>query len=373
MPTFLYTAKTRAGLPVAERITANNISAARYALETRGYTNIQFETDDMQASIDRTIGAKPPPDGWTPELEMESRRLGGPWSHLAFALKVHAVFWVPLVCWNIYSLWEGPPFGRWAWSGFALTLGFLGYFVFSVLPGVAFQLLLAASAWARWDELRFFVRFLRFYKRFSATPVPEFELDMRLGYALASEGKLAEALDLVRKYEQDPTIAKSIYYNRVSALYLPAGQYHKALELRALSVAQGSGSAAELIDYALVFARDCRDPAGARRVLAQLEGLEIVALAAPFLALCHGIVAVEENHWEAAKKHLLEALEKAEPFTNNVAFTGAFAQIHAYLALALGHLAERAAAAEHFRAARPYLTAHKKQALLTRCQEVVGR
>ena len=112
MPTFLYTAKTRAGLPVAERITANNTSAARYALETRGYTNIQFETDDMQASIDRAIGAKPPPDGWTPELEMESRRLGGPWSHLAFALKVHAVFWVPLVCWNIYPelrSWERSP------------------------------------------------------------------------------------------------------------------------------------------------------------------------------------------------------------------------------------------------------------------------
>ena len=373
MPSFLYTAKTRERLPVTERITANNTSAARYALETRGYKDIQFETDEMQAGIDRTIGAKPRPEGWTPELELETRRLGSAWSHLAFALKMNAIFWVPLALWDFNSLWKGPPFRTGAWTGFALTLVFFGYFIFAVLPGVAFQLMLAASAWARWDDLRLWVRCLRLLKKFSAVAVPEFELDMRVAYALASEGKLPAALDLVGKYEQDPNTAKSIYYNRLSSLYLPAGQFQKALELRALSVAQGSGSAAELIDHAIVHARDCRDPAGARRVLEKIEGLKIVAVAAPFLALCHGIIAAEEKLWEPAKTQLLDALKKSEPFAKNVAFTAALAQVHAYLAIALGHLGDRAAAAEHFRVARPYLTAHKKQDLLTRCQEVAGR
>ncbi len=372
MTNFLYTAKNRVGQRVTERISANNTSAARYALETRGYTEICFETDELQADIDRLNNAKPLPKEWTPELEMESRRLGGPWSHVLFALKLNAVLWVPLVFWDYNSLLKGAPYGFWSWTGFLLSIAFIIYLVCVVVPGIVFQLILTASAWARWDELRMWVRRMRQIKKFLPVPIPEFDLDMRLGYALASEGKLDEALALASKYENDPTVGKGIYNNRVSSFFLPVGQYQKCVEMRAKSVEQGTGSASELIDYAMVFARDCRDPAGARRVLERVEGMEIASIGVPFLSLCKGIIAVEENEWNVAKGHLVDALRKAKPFEANVAFTGVLSQINAYLAIALANLGERDEAVKHFRAGAAYLIAHKKAELIARCEEATG-
>lgn len=51
MPTFLYTARSPQGPIITGRMGAHTLSAARCKLETQGFGEIRFHTDDMDSHI----------------------------------------------------------------------------------------------------------------------------------------------------------------------------------------------------------------------------------------------------------------------------------------------------------------------------------
>lgn len=140
MGKFLFTAVNRAGVLVTERIDSATVSAALYKLETRGYSNIAFQTDDLSQTIDAGIAASLPSreeedddEIWSAEEEVASRRGLGFWGGLWFAWRMNAILWVPLAVWDGFIWWEGAPFSIWDWIGFGFNGLFLLYFASTVL------------------------------------------------------------------------------------------------------------------------------------------------------------------------------------------------------------------------------------------------
>jgi len=369
MPTFLFSATNRAGVAITDRIDAATVSGARYALETRGHTQIKFHTDDMEkhfAGVIKEDAELDPSEVLTPEQELKARRGGGALRELWGAWKMNAVFWVPLAIWLGFIFLEGRPFSVWDWTGFTLTGLFLLYFVWIVLPSVAYQRLLEAGGWYRWSEVRWWVRFIRIIKCIGFVPIPDLELDFRMAYGLAAEGKLDAALELVKKHD-NLKVGKFMFLARSASLYEAAGQYEQMTGLRRQAAQHGTGNPAEKIDIALGLLRRERNPAEARVILEELEQHDISDVAGIFVSYCRGLLAVEEENWKQADEFLGATIEAAAPFANNPIMQGMLNDIKAYHGIALAQLGNYAEARKLIRAATPALQARKETVLLDRC------
>ena len=114
MPRYLFTAKDSDGQPVTYFIESATLNGARYALETRCYTQIVFHTDDTSNQLDESfrqeMGGSNPEDFLTPQQILESRQSGGLLGGLWFGLKMNAIFWVPLGIWCFLALIDGRPY-----------------------------------------------------------------------------------------------------------------------------------------------------------------------------------------------------------------------------------------------------------------------
>jgi hypothetical protein len=374
MPNFLYSATNREGVTITDRIHAATASGARYALETQGYTQIKFHTDDMEKHFAEIAAEDPevnPSEVLTPEQELKARRGGGALRELWNAWKMNALFWVPLAIWLGFIFLGGYPFSIWDWAGFVLSIFFLLYFIWIVLPSVAYQRLLEAGVWFRWSEVRWWVRFIRFIKCIGFVPIPDLELDFRVAYGLAAEGKLDAALALVAKHD-NPKVGKFMFLSRSASLYEAAGQYEQMTRLRREAAQHGTGNPAEKIDLALGLLRRERKPAEARVILEELEQHDISDVAGIFVRYCQGLLAVEEENWQKANESLRATIEAAAPLTNNPIMQGMLNDIKAYHGLALAQLGNYAEARKLIRAAMPSLKARKETLLLDQCARALS-
>jgi tetratricopeptide (TPR) repeat protein len=378
MPTFLFSGQSPNKQSVTERIEAETLSSAKYKLELRGYTNIVFHTDEMSTNIDRSLFdddiERPTPEMvLTPEQERDARRGGGVLREIWMAWKVNAVFWMPLAVWDTVALFRRGPVRVSDWVAIGLSGLFLLYFVWMVLPGVAYQKLIDAGVWYRWLEVRTWARFIRLMKRFTFIPIPDFELDFRLAYATAAQGKLEEALSAV-KHHENGKCGKFQYFVRLGGLYEAAGDYARMTECRKLAAEHGSGLQTERIDIAVGLLRRERKPAEARAILAEVgevQGNDIVAI---FIQYAYGLLAIEEQDWIKAEADLSRTLELAAPSSNNLLMKGLLSEVKAYRGIALANLERREEARQLFREAESLLKARGDKVLLGRCQvAIVGQ
>jgi hypothetical protein len=377
MAQFLFSAKNRDGENVTERVGAANASAARYALETRGYRDIVFHTDDMSEAIHKSLGfeEKKDDDFWTAEKELKARRGHTNWSRAFFPLGSLAIIWVPLLVWTVYAAVHFRAYQSLAGKICSLAvpvfldLWFIKFYVLLVLPGIAYNSLLHAAVWHRWDKMRAWVKTLRWLNRIGKSSVPEFELHMRLAAALAAEGKLPEALNLVAPFENDPKIAKGSYFGRLASIYANARNFDEMMRCQKKAVEQGTSSAGELIDYACGLVQRQKKVAEARAALAEAKEKEITSLAARYVQFCEGMIAVEERDYSAAKNSLMEALRQAASGMNQPLTQGWSNTVRAYLCIAIGNLGDKAKARTLFQEVRLLLKIRREDELLQRCEE----
>jgi tetratricopeptide (TPR) repeat protein len=369
MPTFLFSATNRDGATITDRIDGETASGARYKLEMQGYTRIQFHTDDMEKHFTGSVkedSELDPSEVLSPEQELKARRGGGALREIWSAWKMNAVFWVPLAIWLGFIFREGRPFSIWDWAGFVLSGFFLLYFIWIVLPSVAYQRLLEAGVWFRWNEVRRWVKFIRLIKCVGFVPIPDLELDFRVAYGLAAEGKLDEALKLVKKHD-NPKVGKFMFLSRSASLYEAVGQYEQMTRLRREAAQHGTGNPSEKIDLALGLLRRERKPAEARVILEELEQQDIGDVAKLFVNYCQGLLAVEEENWQKADEALSATIEASAPLANNPIMQGMLNDIKAYHGITLARLGNYAEARKLIRAATPALKARKETLLLDRC------
>ncbi|HEX8250658.1 MAG TPA: hypothetical protein VF599_20965 [Pyrinomonadaceae bacterium] len=366
--TFLYTAANPDGRNVTERIEAENIAQAKYRLEIRGYSEITFHSSEIRDEIllasDETKNAL---NKVSPAVEktLAGRSL---FFVLLATLAIGAIVWVPLLLWLISDISNGKSF----WLSLSAFTGFVLFFVFVNLPIVLFRNLIQACDWARWDEVRSYVKIINWYNKINPVVIPAYDLDGRLACADAAEGNLESGLRRMMKYENDPKVSKFLYYGKMQMIYEKAGRPDKKLEYAELAVREYPGRTEAYLDCALTQARYFRNTAKAREFLEAATETEITSIVQPFVSFCEGVIELEDGNLQKAEFDLLRALKKIKPYEKTGLFTGVISELKTYLTLVYGEIGERDKAIALLREVKPYLVANKEDELLERCEKALA-
>lgn len=375
---FLFQAKDSAGESVKDYVEASNLNQARYALEIRGYKEIEFLTDEGQRDIERVIRSGtgvPPiePEFWSAEDEIAAMQRKGVCAHLWWAAKQHLPVVALLVWWN-YSSWTGErPFGWGDWLGFVLTPLYAIYFFKLSLPFMIFQKIMEASVWCNWSEVRRLISWARIMRRFMITGIPESELDFREAQALAAQGGLAAGLAKVERWRNDPDMPLHMFLSRLASVYENVGDYAGMLACVEEAARVTPDGVNQWIEIAAVKIRRLRDVAGAKAALEKVGDAELAVLPDAFLKFAQGMIAIEEGDDLQAVERLTETLEKLKRFAGNPLIQLIEVEAKGYLVIAEARLGRRAEASVRFAEVRALLKLNRADDLYPRCEaSVVG-
>lgn len=374
---YLFTATDPDGRTVHDRIAAANLNQARYMLEIRKYTDIEFLTDENGADIRRAVRlgtgvATAAPGTWTPADEVASRRRRGIAAKLLWAAKGHAAIFAVFLDLAYWASRSPRPYGWGAWAAFIALPLYCLWFVRCVLPMITFQLILESSVWHEWWRLRRLIGFARLMRRFFRTGIPDMEIDIREATSWAAQGQLERGLALVEKYRGLPGVAEYLYLGRLSAVYEAAGDFDRVVSLREEAAAKGPGGVTQWIDLALVRIRRKHDVAGARAALAHIQDKEVTALAYGFQLLVEGMILSEEKNDLQAVEYFSSGIEKLEHTGGTPIVKGLIGETRARMAFSLARLGRREAAAKLLKTVRPLLEARRETALLSQCDAAIG-
>ncbi len=376
MPDYLFTGRDAEGRAVTERITAATVDGARYALETRRYTQIVFHTDDASNRLDATLKQDLDPNEEGVELDPETalklRRGGGFLNGIGFAVQVHMFLWLPLLVWNLSSWFGSRPFGWGDWLGFVLTGLFIVYFFWLVIPGVLYQAFLRASVLNRLAETRLWAFVLGRMRFFHGGRMPRLDLAVRLACVLARSGRVEEGRALLAPFAQD-TERDAMTASRIAGFHASAQEHERAQELRNRAVELSHGGLVEIIDHAFGLARHLRRPAEARASLARIGDRELVEIARIFVAYTHALIALEEQHFAEAFTLFEKTEAEMDPLATNELMWGIRRDVWAFQALALAGAGRIAEARRLLARARPLLEARREAELLKRCDAAISR
>jgi hypothetical protein len=368
MTAFLYSATDAGGQRITGEIDAASLEAARFRLDERGLRDVVFHTDEMNAQIDRALELKPV---GTPEQRLRARRTdsGG----LGFLLQVYAgnwVVWLPLSLWVVWDLSKGPPYSWGAMLRFVLLVPGLLFPLWAALPARAYNALLDASAWARWEEVRRRCAALRRWQPLLLGRVPPFELAVRDACARAALGDLPGALAQVQAFSATVSPA-TIFAGRLSSVYAAARDWSEAARCQKEAMELSGGGVAQTIDYATTLVWRLRDADGAERLLAGIADKARAEMPQAFTDYAEGLIALERRQFVDAAA----ALGRARDVLGRYALPtvrGLADFVEAHLAIALAGLGDKARARALLRGALPRLTAYKDLELARRCAAAVA-
>jgi tetratricopeptide (TPR) repeat protein len=374
---FLFQARDAIGRPVQDRIEAESLEQARCSLESRGYRYIEFLTDEGKTEIDRVVrdpsGAPLDPNRWSAEEEVAALKRKGIGAHLWWVSKQHLPFFMLLAWWN-YSSWTGErPFGWGDWLGFALTPLYAIYFFKLSLPFMIFQKIMEAAVWCNWVELRRFIGWARFMRKFMITGIPESELDFREAEALAALGDLTAALDKVERWRNAPAMPQHLFHTRIATVYESAGDYERMVACIEKGADMTPAGVNQWIEVATAKIRRLRDVKGAKAALEKVGDAELAALPAAFMAFARGVIAIEESDNSGAVAFLTDALEKLKTFAGNPLIQLVEAEAKGYLVIAEARLGRRAEARARFDEVRALLRINRPNDLYPRCEASLAR
>jgi tetratricopeptide (TPR) repeat protein len=367
--TFLYQATNPEGKTVTERIEAENRQQAKYFLEIRGYSEIDFQTGEVRDEVWKTFESlnENPVNKVSPEIELQTQFLGI-LEGIAFSLKSWSIVWLPLFGWTIYSY----IYGYTLWWSLTLLIAFIIYFVFINLPSIFYKTLVYAGDWARWDEVRKLVGIIEKFNKISPLKIPQIELDSRLAYADAAEGKLDQALLRMRKYEGDEKISNYILYSKMAIIYERAKNYAKKLEYQERTVKEFPDRSETYLDCAFTEVRYFQNTSKAREYLNIAEEKELGGIFSMFIPFCQGLIEFEEGNLQKAEFSLISSLERLKPYEQAGLFTGIIFELKAYLSLLYGRMGNRHKAENYLNEIKPFLLANNDTELLERCEEAMS-
>lgn len=393
MPTFLWSGKDAQGRQRSERIDAENAQAAKTALVSAGWTNLELVLDEICYSKAIQIESHTP--GWVRregmeknyERELEEQRTpdrqaayfkgqqpeGGLIAQWLRAIK--QAWWPILLSGAILA------FGIYRHRTFPIVFGAVLLVVLFLLhPAVIlffkmfsrtserYARLNRAKVWGHWNEVLECVERLRQPDRLIGVAIPALELDRSQAGALAALGRLDEGLAIFKKYENDPKVERWIYLSLLSIIYDYAQEFEKGLELRRQAAAEKPNTSVVWIDLAHACVRRLNHTAEAREALARAEQLEVSGSGKPHLLFLRGIILWRERNAEEARDQLEKALVAFRSLTHNPLVEGSLLSVKAFLCAANADLGDIATAKALFSEVEPFLVAHRESELLGACR-----
>ncbi len=369
MPSYLIRAKDSRGRSVVKRIDAENMDAAKYALEIRGFTDIVLQTDDVVAAVHSAYRAEGietpvvPPDlalaiRETTRPELSFRRA------LGKVLVIGGAALLPFLAWGVWNVRHGRDFGPLPFIGVtvvAATAVSMGRYK---LIQVLFDRLIHAYEWAKWEDMARCARILKLIPTGAGRAIPTSLLDFYEAKTLAARKRLPEALALVAPYRDGKAMQPWMFCLQTAILYELARDYDTMIAFDRQAIEIGPKGSSEYITLAQHLISRKKDVAGAREALAVAETKERVPLAETYVLFCKGMIALEEQNAAAAAEFLVSALRQSGPFASKMGST--IRTIQAYLGVALGALGRRDDAGRCLHEVEDYLKAAEETDLLAR-------
>jgi tetratricopeptide (TPR) repeat protein len=273
MHTFLWSGKDAEGRQRCERVSAENAQAAKAALSSAGWTNLELVTDEIGDSKAIQVDSQTPEwvirKGVEEDYKKELEKQQTPDRQAAyFKGKQRGVIAQSLI--SVIQAWKTIllsgallAFGIYFHQTFPTILGAVLLFIIILLyPAIVlffkifsrtseeYARLNRAKVWGRWNEVLECVERLRQRDRLTGAALPAFELDRSQAGALAALGRLDEGLAIFKKYENDPKVEHWMYLSFLGIIYSNAQQFEKGLELRRQAAAEKPDVSVVWIDLA---------------------------------------------------------------------------------------------------------------------------
>jgi tetratricopeptide (TPR) repeat protein len=359
MAEYLYTARTQAGDELADKIDAESAVAAREQLQAQGLRDVVVHTDDFAARMYGTNLVRPQGD-LDPAMLIQMQKQGGVANLLLGILKGNALFLLPLLAWNGYSLYSGT-FDFIDWVGFFLTALLVLMILWFAIPTLLFESVLQAQLWARWEDAVRRVNLLRIFRQ-GARIAPHM-LDYYQAKNLIGLGHEDEGMALFERHRGREGVPDMLWLSLQASLLDEAKRRDEAGELmRQLTVAMPD-SAQVWLDLALNqalygdldTAKHAVDAAEQRELSPVMEGV------VPFV---RSEIALREGRYDEAANLCGESLIALSPYLTQTALRPMFVAIEARYAVSLAHCGKLDAARQAWAIAAPVLTAHGEQKYL---------
>lgn len=374
MPQYIVSAVNPRGGKTTEEVEARTPLDAVRLFREQGYQNVVLESDDVSAVIAEQFAqvrtVQPVRQEVTPEDRVATRtlgRFGKLWFWSRRAYYRNRMLLAPALVFVAYRRVTGLPWGLWDLAAVGVMLLPLRLVLGAARsgPSSAYQRLIEAVAWYRYDEVPRLLRPLR-------DKIPVYEQALYEAQALAWQGRLNEALDILTPYNDAKTVPQWMYWSRLSSVYLAGGDAIHALDCQRTALERAPDNPALIIDLATSVIRFEQDPREAQRLLKSLnmEGVTDVMLAA--LRNAQGLISLEQGDGAGALQHFEAALTDAKRYAGNPIGAQQVDCLHAHLALAAARLGRMDEARQHFKRAEPRLRCFKSKDMLQRCEEALG-
>ncbi len=363
MGSYLYSALDASGTRTVGRVEGDDIAHARAQLEAHALTDITFHTESFDAITGASGFESLPELEVRPEEELAARQQGLGGFFLTLRRNYLPIL-APLLLWNAWSLYAGRPFGWGDGLGFALTVTLVAFLVWVVFPVVAFNRLLAANAWARWNDARRIVGWMR--RMPGPSRLAPHQLDFYEAKALIGLGRRDEGFARYERWEGDSTLPRELFVGMMSALHDVAREHAAQLGRHREMLELIPDSAQPWIDIAALLARRGGQQEQAIAALAEGDLREQTPLVAAYADYVRGILAIDAAQSREAAHLLIAAMDGIRAVGDNPQLHELRALIQGYLAIALLQMRRRDDAGRLWRAVLPRLQ-------VLGCDEVVGR
>lgn len=367
MAQVLYSAKDRQGKAVDGFVEAVSARAAREQLENAGLTQIVLHQDPALGGTDarQLEGLNPAQLRDLARISIAAMRRPGLVSLLRDVAWLNR-WWLAvdlgLIAWGIV--------GDTLWPLLTGAILFLWPFVAAIWNyrhSGRYNALLRAFAVGEWAQVRELARKLRPFS--DRVENLGFDLDLRVAWIAARNGRLHEALVAVENWRDQLAVQPGLFEQRVAPLFYAAGDRQGFLRGMTEAHAAAPDEPSRTVDLALAHAR-FGDPAQARRLLDRVDLKLLPSFGTGFVAWTEGLILLRQQE-PGALDRLTEAVSAFLALSANPAVWTALAFCTCDHAVALSLAGRKDRARAELARVWPILQAHGDRALL-RMLEVDG-
>lgn len=360
MAHLLYSATDRNGKPVQGFVEAASVHLARERLVTDGMSDIVLHQDPAMGSTDPR------------QLEGLSARQLRELARITIAAMrkpgllpmLRDVAWINRL-WLLLDLgilawgwWTG---SRWLMAGGAALAAWpFALALWNYRHAGRYDALLRAFAVGDWPRVRELAYKLHPFSHRVADL--GFDLDLRVAWIAARDGRLQEALESVERWRDLLQARPGFFEQRVAALHYAGGSRRGFVREMANAYAAAPGEPARAMDLALAHAR-FGDVAQAERLLAQVDVKLLPSFATGFVAWTEGMIQLRRQQ-PGALQQLAQAVSSFLALSANPVVWTALAFCTCDHAVALSLAGRKEQARQELANVWPIVQAHGDRALL---------
>lgn len=374
MPKFIWTVKNHHGDRQIREVTADTVTAAQMALEAEGCTDLVLETDEIYDVVQAerkpaTFFGEPIQRTAAQKLKIRAQEPRTFWTVLRDGVRRT---WAVLVVIGLVTLEE---MVRGNWLSAQILAGclllWLGTLILNGLPSILFRQCVTALEWSRWRQVLAICTRMEWLSRVHHLKVPPYFLAQSRAKALAGLGWLPEAVALFAPFAGTPGCPVWLHHLFMAGIYYIGQDNAAGLACTRASVAEKPGTVGYL-ELATRLVRHHHDPAAARQALAGVSKTTMTANEQTFYLRCRGMIAWREGQAGPARRDFEAALAMMLKSPHEFYRYGGICVTKGWLACVLAHQGERAAAEQHFTAARKYLAATGETELMEEYAKLTG-